>query len=66
METHLIVSGMTCTHCVGAVKKALEHVPGVESAQVSLDKGQAIVSGTADTEALIAAIKEEGFHAEIP
>lgn len=65
METQLKVSGMTCAHCVGAVKKALEHVPGVESAQVSLDEQQAIVSGDADTEALIAAVKEEGFHAEV-
>jgi len=30
------VEGMTCNHCVGAVRKALEAVPGVRSATVDL------------------------------
>jgi copper chaperone len=65
MEIQLKVTGMTCAHCIGAVKKALEQVPGVESTQVSLDQEQAIVTGDADTEALITAVKEEGYHAEV-
>jgi copper chaperone CopZ len=56
---------MTCMHCVGAVTKALENVPGVESAAVSLDDKQAVVTGNADTAALLAAIKEEGYEAEL-
>lgn len=64
METKLKVTGMTCMHCVGAVKKALEQVPGVTSAEVSLDPGQAVVTGSADSATLVAAIKEEGYEAE--
>ena len=64
MTTTLKVTGMTCMHCVGAVKKALEQVPGVETADVSLDKAQAVVTGEADVQAMVAAIKEEGYSAE--
>ncbi|MCW8908868.1 MAG: cation transporter [Sedimenticola sp.] len=65
MATKLKVTGMTCMHCVGAVKKALEQVPGVDSAEVSLEPGQAVVTGSADTTALVAAITEEGYSAEV-
>jgi copper chaperone CopZ len=51
-------------HCVGAVKKALEQVPGVETAEVSLEKAQAVVTGDADMQAMVAAIKVEGYSAE--
>ena len=64
MNTTLNVNGMTCMHCVGAVKKALERVPGVETAKVSLEKAQAVVTGDADMHAMLAAIKEEGYSAE--
>jgi len=65
VETRIQVTGMTCMHCVGAVAKALQNVPGVESADVSLDDKQAVVTGNADTAALLAAIKEEGYEAEL-
>ena len=64
MSTTLKVNGMTCMHCVGAVKKALEQVPGVEAAEVSLEKAQALVTGDADVQAMAAAVKEEGYSAE--
>ena len=64
MSTTLNVNGMTCMHCVAAVKKALERVPGVETAEVSLEKAQAVVTGDADIQAMVAAIKEEGYSAE--
>ena len=64
METKLTVSGMTCMHCVGAVKKALEQIPGVEAAEVSLDPAQALVTGDADVALMLAAIEEEGYGAE--
>ncbi|MCP5414604.1 MAG: cation transporter [Chromatiaceae bacterium] len=65
MSTTLKVNGMTCMHCVGAVKKALEQVPGVETAEVSLEKAQAVVTGDADVQTMVAAIKEEGYNAEV-
>lgn len=65
MQTTLKVTGMTCGHCVAAVTKALENTPGVDKADVSLEKGQAIVSGNADSQAMVAAVKEEGYEAEV-
>jgi len=61
----LKVSGMTCNHCVMAVKKALSRVPGVERAEVSLERGEALVEGNADPKALIRAVEEEGYQAEV-
>ena len=60
----LKVTGMSCAHCVAAVTRALQKVPGVEGVEVSLDRGEAVVRGAADLPALIAAIKKEGYAAE--
>lgn len=65
METKLNVSGMSCQHCVGAVRNALEHVPGVESVDVSLEQGSAVVAGTADVATMVAAVEDAGFDAEL-
>lgn len=65
MQTELKVTGMSCGHCVKAVEKALGALPGVEAVQVSLEEGKATVQGNADTQAMIAAVKEEGYGAEV-
>ena len=62
--TQLNITGMSCGHCVKAVEKALRGVPGVQSAEVSLEAGRATVQGDADAQALMAAVKEEGYGAE--
>lgn len=62
----LTINGMTCKHCVAAVEKALAAVDGVEQVvEVSLEAGSATVTGTASTEALIAAIREAGYQASL-
>jgi copper chaperone len=63
--TTIRVTGMTCGHCVASVTKALQKVPGVEAADVSLEKAQAVVKGSADAQSLIAAVKEEGYEAAL-
>lgn len=63
--TNLIITGMTCNHCVMKAKKALEAVDGVDSAEVVLEPGSAVVIGSADTEKLIAAVVEAGYQAEV-
>jgi copper chaperone len=60
------VTGMSCGHCVQAVTKATTALPGVKSAEVSLEKATATVTYnpkkvTLDT--IKAAIIEEGFEA---
>ncbi|AWN16764.1 heavy metal binding protein [Salinisphaera sp. LB1] len=55
---------MSCQHCVAAVNEALAEVDGVERVvQVDLDSGVAEVEGDADTQALLAAVREEGYEA---
>ena len=64
-EIRLKITGMTCNHCVAHTKKNLEAVPGVESVEVTLDPGSAVVKGSADPEALVAAVKEAGYEAVV-
>lgn len=61
--TRLDVQGMTCGHCSAAVKRALEAVPGVESASVDLEAGSATVTGSAPVDALLKAVADEGYSA---
>lgn len=55
------IDGMSCNHCKMAVEKALKAVKGVESADVDLDKKQAVVTGSAQAADLHAAIEDAGF-----
>jgi copper chaperone len=65
MTVKLSVEGMTCDHCVHAVRDALSKVPGVEQVvEVSRERAEAIVDGGPDVGALIAAIEEEGYRAK--
>ncbi|MCF8239276.1 MAG: heavy metal translocating P-type ATPase [Saprospiraceae bacterium] len=43
MTRTYIITGMTCDHCVGAVRKALESIDGVTSAEVTLNPPRANV-----------------------
>ena len=67
METVTIkVDGMTCGGCVASVKRVVQAVAGVESVDVSLDKGEAVVTYDgvrAVPAAFKAAIVEAGFDA---
>ena len=50
MTKTIKIEGMMCGHCEATVKKALEAIEGVEAADVSHDKGQAVVTLTADVD----------------
>lgn len=63
-QTNLKITGMTCNHCVMHVKKSLQAVAGVDSVEVVLEPGGAVVNGKTDVRALIAAVKEAGYQAE--
>lgn len=63
----LSVEGMHCEGCVSRVKSALGEVPGVEDVDVSLDQGAADVRAedSADEDALVHAVGEAGYTAEL-
>ncbi|MCH5187856.1 MAG: heavy metal translocating P-type ATPase [Oscillospiraceae bacterium] len=64
MEKTLKVEGMMCGHCEARVKKCLEELPGVESADVSHEKGTAVVQLSADVsdETLKKAVEAQGYE----
>lgn len=64
MATEIKITGMSCQHCVGAVTRALESVPGVTSVQVDLGDGVARVQGGADPAALAQAVQDAGYGVE--
>lgn len=50
MEVTMKIEGMMCAHCEAAVKKALEELPTVDSAEVSHEMGTAVVKLNAETD----------------
>ena len=60
----ITIDGMMCEHCEATVKKALEALPGVQSAQVSHEKGAAVVTLSAPVEdaALRKAVEDEDYR----
>ncbi len=63
-KTTLKIQGMTCNHCVMRVAKALKAVPGVQDAQVDLQKAEAVVTydeGKVGQDKLGFAVVEAGY-----
>jgi copper chaperone len=65
MTTELIFTGVTCSHCQIAVQNALKNVLGVQDANVDLGQGIATVQGDVDSQALIKAVVDEGYNAQL-
>ncbi|OIQ79851.1 copper-transporting P-type ATPase [mine drainage metagenome] len=65
-ETTIEVGGMSCQHCVAAVTKALQAVPGVQRADVDLAQARARVAGDAPAQALLDAVTQAGYEARLP
>ncbi len=61
----LAIEGMTCEHCVMAVRRALSRVSGVEAVEVNLEHGEALVRGVVSAEKLTAAVADEGYQARL-
>ncbi len=64
----LSVPGMTCAACPITVKKALSKVVGVEKAEVSFEKREAVVTfddAKTSAEALTKATKSAGYPATV-
>ncbi|HEI6974555.1 TPA: copper-exporting P-type ATPase CopA [Yersinia enterocolitica] len=64
-SVQLLLTGMSCASCVSKVQNALQGVDGVEVARVNLAERSALVTGHPSNEALIAAVKNAGYGAEI-
>ncbi len=62
--TDIRIVGMSCQHCVRAVRDALTGVPGVTAVEVDLDSGSARIQGSASALDLLHAVREAGYTAE--
>lgn len=59
----LKIEGMSCGHCVGAVRRALDSLPGVKVEDVAI--GEARIEfdpATTSTTAIAEAIEDEGYQ----
>lgn len=61
----LTIEGMTCDHCVMAVKSALVKQQGVKDAMVKIGSAEVEVEGQVDPQALVKAVEEAGYTAKI-
>ena len=63
IERTYTVDGMSCGHCVAAVKGEVEAVDGVSAADVDLDTGRLVVRGErVEDDAVRAAVDEAGYE----
>ena len=69
VSQEVLVSGMTCAHCVSSVTEELGEIDGVEAVEVDLNVGglsrvTVHSSGPIDDAALTAAVEEAGYARE--
>lgn len=64
----LAVSGMTCNHCVAAVRKAIDSVPGAHAEDVRIGAARVAMpddAGAELTTAVVDAIADAGYEAQL-
>jgi len=64
--TTIKIGGMSCDGCVKSITRALQAVPGVSKAQVSLERAEATIAFDPEKvakPALVEAVEDAGFTA---
>jgi len=62
--TNLLITGMTCNHCVHTVSNALRAVPGVDKVAVSLpDRAEVHHAEGTQLASLLSAVQSAGYEA---
>lgn len=59
----LHIDGMSCSHCLNAVSRALHTVSGVEVKSVQIGRAEVEVGAPQAVDALVAAVAEAGYRA---
>jgi len=63
-KVSLRISGMSCGHCVAAVREALAELPGVETTDVAIGAASvSIDTRVSSTDDVVRAIGEAGYEA---
>ncbi|QQY79830.1 copper ion binding protein [Keratinibaculum paraultunense] len=63
MKKLIFIEGMSCNHCVTAVKNALSEIEGISHVDVELNNNRAIVEGESISDEIIKEkIEEAGYN----
>ena len=63
--TTINISNMKCDGCVANAQKALQDLPGLENADIDLQKGNAVLSGDFDLDEAIRRLTDAGYPAQV-
>ena len=61
MKTTYSVKNMKCMGCVSTVRKALEEIPGIESAEIDLESALATIEGDVAQSVILETLREAGY-----
>ena len=62
----LAIEGMSCGHCVAAVRDALTALPGVTVERVAVGSAAVTIEpGTTPPDAVVEAIRDAGYEAQV-
>lgn len=65
-QVDLAISGMSCAHCVAAVRTALAELPGVEVRDVAVGAASVATDpALTSVDSLISAVAEAGYEASV-
>jgi len=63
-DIDLVISGMSCSHCLNAVNRALGTLVGVEVKSVRIGRAELKVTDPAAADRAKAAVEEAGYRVE--
>ncbi|HEY4320221.1 MAG TPA: cation transporter [Gemmatimonadales bacterium] len=61
----LHIDGMSCSHCLNAVSKALHAVPGITVDSVQIGRAELQVAKGSDVPGVISAVADAGYSASV-
>jgi copper chaperone CopZ len=64
-ETHFSVKGMKCGGCVAKATEAVSKLPGYQACEFDLTTASAVVKGDVDPQAVVKALTEVGYPAQV-
>jgi copper chaperone CopZ len=62
-EVTLHIEGMSCGHCLNAVSRALNGVPGIQVKTVQIGRAEVTIPGTTDPEQVAKVVSDAGYRA---
>ncbi len=64
-EMRFSVKGMKCGGCVAKATEAVSKLPGYQGSEFDLKTGSAVVKGSVDPQAVVKALTQVGYPAQV-